>query len=464
MDVLCEKESVAQSISKITNQTNFSDLPEELVERSKYFILDLLGCILGAKGVTSSKIMAQVMSNLGGNPQSTVIGYTHKTSMPLAAMINSTTGHAFDMDDDHREGTLHASVVVFPAVLAAAEQCLVSGRELITAYALGSELMIRLGAAFKGLSYYQGFHPTGTTGVFGAALGVGKILGLDPQKLTWALGIAGSQAAGLLAFGADGSWTKRLQAGHPAMTGVMSALLAREGYTGPATIFEGEQGFLKAYSYKDDYDLNKVTDKFGSRWELEDNSIKPHSCCRFSGPAIDCALEIAKNNDIRPEDIEDVLLRINNWMIKALCEPSELKYNPVTVVDAQFSLPYAVAVGLVKKRASVPEFTDEAIKDPVVLETAKKVRWELDPDFEKLYPKVYPSAVIVTTKDGKQYSAQVDYPKGDQENPVSEAELLDKFNLLASATISKDRIDKIIDTVLSLEKVDDIRPLTGLLV
>lgn len=455
--------AIAQEIAKKSEQISFSDLPEKVVERSKRFILDLLGCTLGAKSVTSSKIMNQVVSNFGGNPQSTIIGSPHKTSAPFAALINGTTGHAFDMDDDHREGTLHSSVVIFPAVMAVAEMGITSGQELITAFALGSELMIRLGESFMGQSYYQGFHPTGTTGVFGAALGVGKILGLSAQKLTWSLGIAGSQAAGLLEFGSDGSWTKRMQAGHPAMGGVLSAFLAQEGYTGPATIFEGRAGFEKAYSHKEQYDLTKINGQFGSRWEMADTSIKPHACCRFSCPIADCGLELANKYDIKPDDIDDILVQANKWMIYALCDPAERKYRPQTVVDAQFSLPYAVAVTLVKKRASVPEFTDAAIKDPDVLKVASKVRWELEPEFEKLYPKVYPAQVTLTTKDGSKYVTRVDHPKGDPENPVSYNELIDKFMLLASATFSKEKLEKIIDTTMKLDKLTDISQLAGLL-
>ena len=457
------QKSIAWQVADITAKLRYEDMPGPVAEKSKRFILDLLGCILGAKNIQSSKIMAQVISNFGGSPQSTVIGYSHKTSAPLAAMINGTTGHAFDMDDDHREGTLHSSVVIFPAVFAVAEQSRVSGKDLLTAFAAGSELMIRLGEAFLGKTYYQGFHPTGTTGVFGAALGVGKILELDTQKLTWAQGIAGSQAAGLLEWKADGTWTKRIQAGHPAMSGVISALLAREGYTGPATVYEGNDGFVRAFSHKDQYDVNKIIDQFGTRWELADNSIKPHACCRFACPIADCALDISQNNNIDPEDIEDVEVGVNNWMIKVLCEPAERKYNWQTVVDTQFSLPYVTAVSLVKKRASVPEFTDEAIQDPVVRALAQKVRWQFSDEFEKLYPKAYPASVTVRTKDGKTYHSRVDYPKGDPENPVSDAELLDKFRLLSSRNISAKQAEQIIDTVLNLEKISDINDLAGVL-
>lgn len=345
---------IAGRIAEISKQTDYAKLPEPVVHASKRFILDLLGCILGARDVASSRIMAETIMDLGGKEVSSVIGYRKKTSPPMAAMINGTAGHAFDMDDDHREGTLHSSVVVFPAVFSLAEVKRCSGKELITAFALGSEHMIRLGESFLGKSYYQGFHPTGTTGVFGAALGAGKILGLDETKLSWALGIAGSQAAGLLEWKEDGSWTKRMQAGHPAMCGALSSLLAERGYTGPETIFEGQDGFVRAYSYKDVFDLDKITDGFGQHWELLTNSIKPHACCRFSCPVADVALDVARNNTFSPDEIKDIEVRCNDWMIRVLCHPTERKVKPKTVVDAQFSIPYAAAVSLMHKRASVP--------------------------------------------------------------------------------------------------------------
>lgn len=457
------QEPIATKIGKIAAKMEYEAIPESLTKTSKLFMLDLIGCIIKGKHVTSSEIMTKVIIGLGGQPQSTVIGYNNKTAAPLAALINGTAGHALDMDDDHREGTLHASVVVFPAVLAAAETVGAAGKDVITSYALGTELMIRLGESFLGQSYYQGFHPTGTTGVFGAALGVGKIFGLSPDKLAIAQGIAGSQSSGLLEWKKNGSWTKRFQAGHAARGGVVSALLAREGYTGPDTIYEGNDGFVKAFSYKDQYDINKVIDNFGVKWELADNSIKPHACCRFACPIVDAGLDISKNYKFKPEDIEDVLVKCNKWMITILTQPEERKYNPETVVDTQFSLPYAAAVSLVKKRASADEFTEEAIKDPTVYEVMQKVRYEFDPEAEKVYPQKYPSTVIVTLKDGRKIKSYIEYPKGDPENPVTEQEIIDKFRVLASSNFESKKVEKIIETVLNLEQLDNINYLTKLL-
>ncbi|MEA4961725.1 MmgE/PrpD family protein [Lutispora sp.] len=457
------KKHLATQWGEFAEQTTYNDLPRKVQDYAKTLILDLLGCIIGGRHIESSQIASKVAMTLGGNPQSTVIGYNTKVSAPWAAFINGVTGHAFDMDDDHREGTLHSSVAVFPAVLAMAETLGATGKDVITAYVLGSELMIRLGESFLGQTYYQGFHPTGTTGVFGATLGAGKILGLNAAQLATAQGIAGSEAAGLLEWKADGSWTKRFQAGYAAMNGILPALLARDGYTGPSSIYEGKDGFVRAYSYQDKFDVFRINNRLGEKWEFADNSIKPHACCRFACPIVDCAIDISKNNELNPSDIEDVIVKCNKWMITILTEPSGRKYHPETVVDAQFSLPYAAAVGLVKKRASVPEFTNASIKDPEILTLMQKVRYELDPEAEKVYPEKYPSTVIVTMKDGKKYSSYIEHPKGDPENPINREELLAKFRLLSSFNMQAKRAENIIDLVSNLEQIKNINELTDLL-
>lgn len=447
------KDTISGRISEIGVKLKYEDISPEVIENSKKFILDLLGCIIGAKQVQSSVTMVDTVLELGGNPDSTVIGYGFKTSPAMAALANGTMGHAFDMDDDHREGTQHSSVVVFPAVLATAEKFKLTGKALLTSFVFGSEVTIRLGEAFLGQTYYQGFHPTGTCGVFGAAAGVAKLLELDRVRMMYALGMAGSQAAGLLEWKAQGTWTKRLQAGHPAMCGVLSGLLAQKGYTAPATILEGEDGFIRAYSYKDTWDLNKITDRLGEKWEMSDTSIKVHACCRFSAPLADCALDLHKQG-VDPNMVEEILAKVNKYSIKVLCIPEERKYKPQTVVDAQFSLPYAIAVGICKGRETIAEYTEEAIKDPYVLDLASKVKWVLDPEAEAVYPKYYPCTIIVKTKDGRQYVSHVDYPKGDPENPVSFSETIEKFRFMAGHTIDKNKMDRIVDMVSRMEKLE----------
>jgi 2-methylcitrate dehydratase PrpD len=454
--------TISETIGQIGAKLGYEEIPGEVSQNAKKFILDLLSCILGAKEISSSQIMAETVFELGGKPDSTVLGYGVKTSPMLAALANGTIGHAFDMDDTHREGTLHCSVVVFPAVLAMAEKLGVDGKALLTAFIFGSEVTVRAGAAFVGRTYFQGFHPTGTCGVFGAAAGVSKLLGLGGDKIALALGLAGSQAGGLLEWKAQGTWSKRLQAGHPSMCGVLSALLAQRGYTSPSTVFEGEDGFIRAYSHKDQFDLTRLTDAFGQKWEMAGTSIKVHACCRFSAPLADCALDL-RNQGVTADQVEEILATGSKYTLKVLCDPPERKYKPQNTVDAQFSLPYAVACGIVKGRESIFEFTDEAIKDPEVIKLASKVKWDLDPKAEEVYPKLWPATVIVKTKNGRTYTSHIDFPKGDPENEVPFREVEEKFRLLAGQTIGKDKIERVIDYCTNLEKLDNVNKLISCL-
>ena len=456
------KQTLSQQVADFGTKLKFEDLPEHVVANSKKFILDLLGNILASKHVESSQSICHTVMELGGNPASSVMGWRYKTSPQLAALANATMGHGFDMDDDHREGTQHPSVVVFPAVFALAEAHRKSGQDLITAYVYGTEITIRLGEALLGQSYYQGFHATGTCGVFGAAGGCAKLMGLDADGITRALGIAGSQAAGLLEWKAQGTWTKRFQAGHPAMCGVLSQAMSAHGYTSPTTVWEGEDGFVRAYAYQDHYDLSRITDGLGNKWEMGDTSIKVHACCRFAAAVADCAMDLYQRG-INAHDVESIAAKICNVSIKLLCMPPALKYNPKTVVDAQFSVPYVVACGMVKGKESIAEYTDEAVHDANVLEFAKKVTWELDPYAESVYPKFYACTLVCKMKDGSEVVAKVDYPKGDPENPVSWAETVDKFRFMASHHIGRMEMDKIIAMVADLENMDDVSELATVL-
>ncbi len=456
------EKSLSQQVAEIGAGLKFEDLPERVVNNSKMFIMDLLGNIIASRHVESSEIVLRTAQELGGKEQSTVIGCNYKTSAQMAALVNGTFGHAFDMDDDHRYGTQHSSVVVFPAILALAEQYGKSGKDVITAFAYGSEITIRLGEAFEGQTYYQGFHPTGTCGVFGATGGAAKLLGLSEKEITYALGLAGSQAAGLLEWKAQGTWSKRYQAGHPAMCGVISALMAKNGYTAPTTVWDGQDGFLRAYSFKDIYNYEKVYDEFGKRWEMADTSIKVHACCRFSAPLADAGVELYKRG-IDYRNVERILARVNKYSIKVLTVPVETKADPQTVVDAQFSLPYAIACGLVKGHENIDDYTNESIRDPEVLGLAKKVEWMLDPEIEKVYPKYYPCTVEVYMKDGSKEICHIEYPKGDPENPVSWDEAVEKFRFMAGHEMGSYKIEKIIDLCSRLDELENLDELIEML-
>ncbi len=447
---------IAEQLAAFVVNEKFENLPKQAIEKAKTYILDLIGCTIGASRELQAQALLEVIQLEGGNPHSSAFAQGFKTSIMNAALLNGAMGHIFDFDDDHREGVMHSTVAVFPGVFALGEQQAISGKELLRAFILGSEVMIRIGESFLGKSTYKGFHPTGTCGVFGAAAGCASVLGLNEKQTTYALGLAGSFAAGVMKWRREGSWQKPLQPGHAAMHGVLSASLAQKNFLGATSIFEEPDGVLKMFALNDEYDCAPITREIGHKWEMMDSSIKVHACCRFSATSVDCALDLF-HKGVRASNVKQILVKADHSTITGLCYPPEVKLRPQTHVDAQFSLPYGVSVALCKGRAGVDEFRKEVLADPAVLALVDKVTWEIDPEAEAMYPKAYPATVEVTLNDGQTVISHFDYPKGDPENPASLDEVRTKFNLLTEKYIDKDRMEKIVDTISRLEEVDDIR-------
>jgi len=452
---------LVETIAEFIVRKKYEDLPPDTVEKAKEFTLDVLGCMIGASKRPQINILTEVITAEGGNPRSSVVAQGFKTSTLNAALLNGTSGHALDFDDDHREGTMHPSVAVFPAVFAVSENRGVSGKDFLAGYILGLEVMIRLGESLLGKSYYQGFHPTGTCGVFGAAASCAKVIGLDELRSKYALGIAGSFSAGTQECTGEGAWQKPLQAGHPAMGGVLAATLAEKRFIGSGTVLDGKDGLIRALSFKDQFDYGRITDTLDQKWEMKDTSIKIHACCRFSGPVFDCALDLYRQG-VRSKNVKKVVAKVGDFSVKMLCNPEVRKRRPETHVDAQFSLPWAIATAICKNQGSIEEFGVGALKDPEVLAVAEKVAWELDPAAEAMYPKAYPATLVAELKDGRILQAHIDYPKGDPENPATKEEIISKFNSLTGKYLDKAKRDKIVDTVSHLEEINNIAELADL--
>jgi 2-methylcitrate dehydratase PrpD len=458
-----QQKQVSQVIAEFLVKEKYDALPAATVQKAKEYTLDVIGCAVGASKETQVNILTEVLEAEGrGNPRSTVFNHGFKTSIMNAALFNGTMGHTFDYDDDHREGTMHPSVAVFPAVFALAEAQKATGKDFIRSFILGLEVMIRCGESLLGKSYYQGFHPTSTCGVFGAAAGCGNLLGFDVKRYQYALGLAGSFASGTMAWADSGSWQKPLQAGHPAMLGAFSALLAEKDFIGADTIFDGTNSIIRALSFKDQYDFGRITETLGKKWEMVDTSIKVHACCRFSGPVADCALDLYKQG-VRSKDVKKITAKVSDFSIRTLCIPPEKKKKPITHVDAQFSIPWAVAVAICRNKTGINEFKEEVLQDPEMLALADKVTWELDPEAERVYPKAYPATLVAECNNGKTYQAHVDFPKGDPENPATYEDIVTKFHFLTEKYFSSEKRKKIIDTVNQIEKVSNIAQLADLL-
>lgn len=451
---MANEKYISEQIAELAVGLTYDDLPEKARRKAANLVLDLLGSMIGSKEVESSQIAAQVALELGGTEECTLIGYEQKIGAHSAAFGNAIQGYAFDFADDHNESNAHPSVATIPVSLALGEKLGKTGQEVVEAVALGNEVVCRLGAAFLGKTYYQGFHPTSTCGTFGATVSAAKLMGLDVQQTVYSLGIAGSQVGGLMAWNTSGSYTKRLQAGHPAMVGIISAMMAQKGFNGPPAIIEGRDGFLQAYSYKRQYDTNLITDGLGEEWTFADSSIKVYPCCRYSAGHLDACLEVAETYQPDPDQIERIFIRSSDYTIKLLAAPR--KRDPQNVVDTQFSMPWQAAIALIDRKIDTETFTEENLHRPDVRKLMEKVEWVIDEEFERRYPEHYSSAVEVTMADGTVYEAVVDDPKGDWRNPVTQEQLEAKFRSVAMREISEEQAQAIVDFVTNMEQVEDI--------
>ena len=453
---------ITQILAKFASNVNYEDLPPDVVDRAKYFCLDFAGVTLNGSTTDSAKAVVKALDDVGRSGPSTIVG-TNKQALPeYAAMANGTAFHSIEMDDVNNEASLHPGVVAFPTALAMADIAPVTGKDFISAVVAGYDVIIRLGRALKPKEHYgRGFHPTGTCGAFGGAAVAARLLGLQGDDYTHALGIAGSQAAGSMEYLAQGAWTKRLHPGWSAHSGIWAALLARAGYSGPTTILEGRDGFLNAYS--GDPDPSLVLKDLGEEYQVTRTGVKPHACCRYNQGPIDCLLEIGKSNDFQAMDIEEVKIGVLSQGMRLVAEPVEAKRNPKSVVDMQFSMPFAAAVALSYGSASLNESAIGIPDRPEVRHIMDRVQCVTDPKLDAQTPKLFPAWAEVRTSNGRTMRSELTYPKGDPENPVTWDEMRTKFNLLSAPVISSQRQEEIISAIDSLEQMDDVRQLASLL-
>lgn len=376
--------------------------------RMATYALDTLAVTLSGMVAPSSAPVIRAITAAAGRPEATILGIGKATSAWDAALVNGTMAHALELDDDHRIAVLHPGAVIVPAAFAAAEAAGASGAVFLRALLMGYEVTCRLGEVFRGSQFYHGVHPTALCGVFGAALAAGIAMGLERDALVRALGIAGTQASGLTEWRSDGSWIKRLHPGRAAQSGVLAARLAREGFTGPATIFEGPGGFFRAFSYGEATDTEAMTRRLGDEFRALGTAIKPYPCCRFAHGAIDLALEAAQSG-IQASAIESVSVRLYRTDV--------LSYHarPINPVDAQFNVPYVVATALTRGRVALADFTERAIADPGILALCERIAVAEDEGYTRQYPERYPTELRLRLADGGERCLFNDCPSGDPE-------------------------------------------------
>jgi 2-methylcitrate dehydratase PrpD len=443
--------------------TKYEDLPREVVEATKKQVLDLLGVALGGFSKPGPKELREIVRDWGGKEESTIIGCKQKVPAPNAAQVNATMAHALDYDDVHETAIIHPGVAIIPTCMAVAEQKgNLSGKELITASALGVDMMCRLALATTPGSrpINTGWHLTTLFGFLGAAGAAGRMLGLGEEKMVNGLGIAYHQCSGNGQCVIDGALTKRMGPGFSVKGGITAALLAEKGVTGARNCLEGEWGLYKLYHHGN-YDANALTRDLGKYFEGINVAIKPYPCCRGIHPAIDAALALVKEHPIQAEDVQKIVLSVSKEHYQLLCEPEEAKLKPRTPVDAQFSIPWGVATAIVKKRVALDDFTEMAIQSQEILKVTQKMSVRVDTRLNRP-DKIEPTRVELTTKQGEVYTHEVEEPLGSLERPMSFDDCARKFRDCAKNLVDE-KVDKVTELINDLEKVTDIRKMIDLL-
>jgi 2-methylcitrate dehydratase PrpD len=443
--------------------TKYEDLPREVVEATKKQVLDLLGVALGGFSKPGPKELREIVRDWGGKEESTLIGCTQKVPAPNAAHVNATMAHALDYDDVHETAIMHPGVAIITTCMAVAEQKgNLSGKEFITASALGVDMMCRLALATTPGSrpLNTGWHLTTLFGFLGAAGAAGRMLGLGEEKIVNGLGIAYHQCSGNGQCVIDGALTKRMGPGFSVKGGITAALLAEKGVTGARNCLEGEWGLYKLYLHGN-YDAKALTKDLGKYFEGINVAIKPYPCCRGIHPAIDAALALVKEHHIKAEDVQKIVLSVSKEHYQLLCEPEEAKLKPRTPVDAQFSIPWGVATAIVRKQVTLDDFTEMAIKSQEILKVTQKMSVKVDTRLNRP-DKIEPTSVELTTKQGKVYTKEIEEPLGSLGRPMSFDDCARKFRDCAK-DLGDENIDKVIELINDLEKITDIRKLINLL-
>lgn len=412
----------------------FEEIPLEDTRRA---VLDWLANALSGSLEPAARMIQRVC--FGASSEATVFN-ANRTSAPVAALMNGVASHILEFDDVHRGSTLHAAAPIIPAALAVAEREHASGRDFLLAVALGYEAALRIGEAVNP-SHYHFWHPTGTVATFGSAAAAGSILHLDEKQMLNALGSAGTQAAGLWEFNSEGAMSKHLHPGKAAFNGVLSADLARNGFTGASAILEGKRGFIAAMSAAKN--AENVIEKLRKTWKISENCYKVHACCGHTHTAVDSALELRGLINGKPiRSIEIELHKPGHEIVKEMA--------PSSPYHAAFSLAYCVAAAIEDGSVGLEAFS----KDRSALIAKTQVR--VADDLTARYPATWPSRLTITLENGEVLRGARDFPRGHPENPVSTEELERKFVSMVEPRFGKETAERALGAVYAIERVEDM--------
>ena len=453
-----------RTLAEWTANLKLEDVPAQVQDYARRFILDNFGCQIAGATLPWSRSYYDVMTKTRSGTHSTVAYFGNKMAPDDAAFLNSTFNHANETDDTHLKSPTHPGGIAVPAAMAMAEYARADGEKLLLAVIASYEIQIRISWACSPYLIYRGHHPPVGVGPFGAAAAGAILMGLDAETTLNALAIAGSHSAGLIEYTKTGGSVKRIHSAIPTAAGVRAALFAESGITGPHSILEGEKGFCKVFA--GDYDLNRLTEGLGTRYHLLDNALKPYSCCHLIHAAFDALDNVRDRVAFSPEDVDSIVVYTNSEPILShigsIIEPDD-------ILGAQFSLPFSMAMRLHHGGRGVNggngfwDYPNVDVRNPVLVKTARTVQCVVANNSE--WERVDKGAGIeVKLKDGRTLKEIVPYSKGLPENPMSAAEVEEKFCSLVEPIVPQGRSKQIIDAVNGVERIGNIDELVQLLV
>ena len=444
-----------KQLARYAVNLRYRDIPPEVISRAKDCLLDTITVALYGSTKPWSQSVVQFVKGLGLAGRSTVFGDRRPAPAHLAALANGTMAHAFELDNVRQPGAgVHPGATAFLPALAVGEAQKTNGKDFLTAFVAACEVMSRIGVAAGNSLEKRGFHAPGLTGTFGSAVAAGRLLGLDENKMVHALGIAGSYSGGLMEFSRcqEGAMIKRLHLGKAAEGGVTAASLARRGFAGPESVLEGQFGFCRAFS--DSPNLSRLTYRLGREFESLNICIKRYACHINAHAPIEGLEKLTQQNGFDPRDVRDITVA----GIEKLVTHHAI-YQPKDLMAAQYSIPFCVALSLYCDPKDPESFTEKRISDEKILTMMRKVHLRVDPEIEK---KGWDRAARVTLslRDGRRPSVLVVHFKGTPHNPMSRSELEEKARNLTRHLLSERKLERLVETVRSAEKMDDISKLT----
>lgn len=458
-----ETRSLSYELAEFFSRLRVEDLPSHVLDDARWRLMDTAGVALAGSRMDYAEAVRGVVTELGGRAEATVLGFGDRLHAPAAGFVNAAFAHGPDYDDTHSVAMVHIGCLAVPAALAVAERVNASGADLLAALVAGAEVGLRIGAAAPHRFHRRGFHATGVAGPFVAAIAAGRLLGLDAGQLANALGLAGSQASGLLQGLHDGSWVKRL---HPAWTvqaGILAALLAQRGFLGPTQVLEGGWGLYSVLLHGDEgpVDPAEVTRGLGTTWLLPETTYKPYSSGAWNHSSMDGVIAIMREHGLQASDIQGIEAHVPHECIPVVCEPREAKIHPGTPYHMKFSLPYSTAILAVLGHADVDDYTEEVWRNPEIADLASRITCHED---SALKPDRFPARVVLTTRDGRRYEKSVPAQRGGPGNPMTPEDHQRKFRSNALASIGEAQVEDAIHAVATLAEAGDVRALVASLV